>query len=158
MSKGINNFPPQDPWLGNFRNNNASQIWVPNQKGREPERDYNEINMFDSETAKQAKIESWIAKQVGTKLAEKFPQREWGVKVDVQGQMVIIICETVSLTRGYHIKMGGRTIQELCEFSIEAGAEILERHGITRDRKYNADTTEAMIRDAKGDMIGGDNG
>ncbi len=144
--------------LDNIRNKNASQIYVPNMKGKEPEQDYNTIYAFDSDNVKAAKLESWMAKRIGEHLMSKFPQREWGVKIDMPGQMLIIVCESVSLSRGYHIHMTGRNIHELMERAEAAAGEILERYGITRGRKYNADITESLIRDAKGDVIGGDDG
>ena len=144
--------------LSNIRNQNAAGIYVPNVKGKEPEKDYNTLYAFDSNSVKEAKLESWIAKSVGERLMTKFPQREWGVKVDMPNQIVIIICESVSITRGYHIHMVGKSLHDIMEQAEGAAAEILERHGLTRDRKYNADITEAMIRDHNGDMIGGDNG
>jgi hypothetical protein len=133
-------------------------IWMPNVKGAEPEKDYNEIYAHDSPTVAAAKLETWIAKKIGTHLMEKFPQREWGIRIDLKGKIVIIVCESVSITRGYHIHMSGKTVHQMCEASADAAGEILERHGITRGKKYNADTTEAMERDLQGDMIGGDNG
>lgn len=136
----------------------APRIFIPNLKGKEPEKDYNTVYVHDSHTVKAAKLETWIAKKLGTHLMEKFPQREWGVRVDVKGKIVIIVCESVSITRGYHIKMAGKNMHNLCEAAADAAAEILERHGITRNRRFNADITEALERDLKGDMIGGDHG
>lgn len=144
--------------FSNIENKNAPQIIVPNRKGREPEQDYNQIYAHDSDTVAVAKLESWIAKKVGETLMRVYPQRHWGVRVDLRGRMIIIVCETVSITRGYHIKMNQMPIAGLCDAAVDGAAEILERHGITRGKYFNADIAEAMERDHKGDMIGGDHG
>ena len=131
---------------------NTPTIWVPHNKGRQPIQDYNEINFLDSETEKQAKTEYWIAKQVGTRLEQEYPGREWGVRPNIVGGMVEIFCMALSGTHAYHIKMDC-TIKELQVKALAAAGEILERFNVTREKKYDTDVTEAFIRDHNGDAI-----
>ncbi len=105
--------------------------------GREITSDYNEINLLELESVKQAKLEMWIAKNVGDTLVKHYPNREWGVRVDLTGGMVIITCDSIDLERGYHISMVARTIGDLQERAKMAAGEILERHGVSRDRKFD---------------------
>ena len=105
--------------------------------GREITDDYNEINLLELESVKQAKLEMWIAKNVGDTLVQHYPNREWGVRVDLTGGMVIITCDSIDLERGYHISMVGRTIGDLQQRAKMAAGEILERHGVSRDRKFD---------------------
>jgi hypothetical protein len=118
--------------------------------------DYNEINPGDSASERQAKMEQWIAKRLGTRLMEHYNQREWKVMVDITGQMVIIACDSICNYKGYHIKMHRKTITELEEAAVMAGGEILERHNVARDRKFNPATIDAMARDARGSVIAPD--
>ena len=95
--------------------------------GREITADYNEINLLELESVKKAKLEMWIAKNVGDTLVHHYPNREWGVRVDLTGGMVIITCDSIDLERGYHISMVGRTIGDLQQKAKMAAGEILER-------------------------------
>lgn len=105
--------------------------------GREITADYNEINVLELESVKRAKLEMWIAKNIGDTLVQHYPNREWGVRVDLTGGMVIITCDSIDLERGYHISMVARTIGDLQQRAKMAAGEILERHGVSRDRKFD---------------------
>jgi len=105
--------------------------------GREITDDYNVINVLEMESVKQAKLEMWIAKRMGDVLVSNYPNREWGVRVDLFGGMVIITCDSLDLERGFHIKLEGRNIHDLQHQAKMAGGEILERHGISRNRKFD---------------------
>lgn len=115
--------------------------------------DHNTINVLESETEKRAKVEMWIASQVGAALVKRLPNRQWGVRVDIQGGMIIISCDSVSLEKGYYISMEHRTINELQQRAVMAGSEILERHGLSREKLFNADIFETMERDAKDNIV-----
>lgn len=123
---------------------------------REITADYNEINIFEDDDKKQAKLEMWICKQIGDTLVRTYPNRQWGVEVDIPGQMVIIMCPSLSLEKGYHISMmGDRTINDLQQRAIRAGGEILERYGISRDRRFNHDVIDSMDEYFNGEKISG---
>lgn len=114
--------------------------------------DYNEINLLETDDAKIAKLEMWIAKNIGDTLVRHYPNREWGIRVDIEGQMVILTCDSVSVEKGYYIKMVGRNIHDLQEKAKSAAGEILERHGITRGRVVDEDIFETLPRD-RGDNV-----
>jgi len=136
----------------------ASNIWIPGGgRGRQAVTDSNEINLEDSESENQAKLEYYIAKQVGTRLEYEYPGREWGVRPDLTGGILEIFCLALSGNDAYLLHMDG-TIHELIEKAIRAAGEILERYGVTRNKKYDIDITEAFDRDHKGNVIGGDHG
>lgn len=118
--------------------------------------DYNEINPGDSASERQAKMEQWIAKRLGTKLMEHYNQREWKVMVDLTGQMVIIACDSICNYKGYHIKMYRKTISELEEAAVMAGGEILERHNVARDRKFDPAELDRLKRDKRDSVIAPD--
>jgi hypothetical protein len=130
-----------------------SNIWVPRNKGRAPVQDFNTIDLEDSDTVNQAKLESWIAQQVGEVLEFEYPGREWGVRVNIPGGMVEVFCMALSGTHAYHILLEGRSMKDLQKRAKMAGGEILERFGVTRGKKYDVDTTETFKRDVKGDAI-----
>lgn len=118
--------------------------------------DYNEINLLETDDSKQAKLEMWIAKNIGSTLMEKYPNREWGVGTNVPGQMVYIMCPSLSTTNAYYISMHGRSIEDLKVEAVRAAGEILERFGITRGRNCNPEQFETLARDLKGDVISPD--
>ena len=124
--------------------------------GREVTDDHNEISIFELSHVKRAKLEMWIAKNIGTTLVKHYPNREWGVRVDIEGQMVIISCDSISLKKGYHLHMANRNLHELCTRAKEAAGEILERHGISRSRKFDADILETLKRDWEDEVIAND--
>jgi hypothetical protein len=107
-------------------------------------------------SVKRAKLEMWIAKNVGTSLVKHYPNRQWGVRVDLEGYMVIVTCDSISLTKGYHIHLLDRSIGELCDRAKQAAGEILERHGVSRSRKFDADILEALPRDVRDEVIAND--
>ena len=133
----------------------SNRIVVPG-AGRQVIDDYNEVNVLELESVKVAKIESWIAKAVGTKLMEAYPNRQWGVLVDVEGQMIVIMCQSVSQEKGFHISMVGRCVHDLQLEGVKAGGEILERYNLSRKRKFDADILETLDRDSRDEVISSD--
>jgi hypothetical protein len=119
--------------------------------GREITKDFNEIHFHEDDDQARAKLEMWIAKQIGDMLVTHYPNRQWGVEVDTVGQMVIIMCPSLSLTKGYHLAMKNDTIQALVERCKHAAGEILERYGISRSRVFNPDVLETLDRNALGE-------
>lgn len=139
----------------------SAPLILPNRNGRygrEISEDYNEINLLETDDTKIAKLEMWIAKGVGDTLVRHYPNREWGVKVDLFGQMLIIVCDSVSNEKGYHISMVGRSLHDLQEKAKYAAGEILERHGITRGRIVDEDIFETLKRDHGDNVITPDSG
>ncbi len=118
--------------------------------------DYNEIRPEDSYDTRKAKMEAWIAKRVGEAVAQKYPNREWKVIVDIPNEMLILGCDSVSNVKGYHIKMVGRTIKQLQKKALYAAGEILERHNITRNRIFDEDILETLDRDFMDSVITAD--
>ena len=118
--------------------------------------DYNEIHDFEPDNVKKAKLEQWIAKAVGTVLVREFPNRQWKVIVDIEGRMLIVGCDSISNTKGYHIKMVGRTLHDLQERAKLAAGEILERHNLARTKRFDADLIETLARDATDSVIAAD--
>lgn len=130
-------------------------IWMPGM-GREVVDDYNEINMLELESTKVAKLESWMAKGVGQVLMNTYPNRQWGVTVDLEGQMIMISCPSVSHTKGYYISMVGRSLHDLQEEGKRAAGEILERYNLSRERHFDADIIETLDRDLSDEVISPD--
>lgn len=133
-----------------------SSIILPNgdgRFGREITADYNEINILETDDVKFGKVEMWIAKKIGTELIKHYPNRQWGVKVDAPAQMLIISCNSVSYEKGYHISMHLRNIDELQRRAVKAAGEILERHDLSRARRFDADILETLPRDHKDNVI-----
>lgn len=123
------------------------------QKGDLIREDCNEINLLETDEVKQAKLEMWIAKNVGTAVSRKYPGREWSVRVDIRGQMVVVQAPALSKSHGYHVAMAGRTIHELGERAVLAAGGILERYRISRARKFDDSVIDALARDHRDDVI-----
>ena len=138
-----------------------SGVVIPNSRkkfGREIEKDYNEINILESSSDKIAKVEMWIAKNIGDYIIKTYPNREWGVRVNIEGRMVIITCDSLSTEKGYHIHMLGRTIHQLQVKAVNCAGEILERHGVTRNRRIDEDIFETLERDHGDNVVTEDSG
>lgn len=118
--------------------------------------DYNQVNLLETDDAKQAKLEMWIAKNIGTELMAKYPNREWGVGTNMPGRMIYIMCPSLSNTNAYYISMEGRSLLDLKAEAVRAAGEILERFGITRGRKCDAEQFDYLARDLRGDVISPD--
>jgi len=108
--------------------------------------DYNVIDEMESENQKVAKMEMWIAKKLGTSLVNKYPNRQWGVQVNVRDGILVILCPSLSNEKGYHIHMKGDTINHLELRAIQAAGEILERYGVSRDRNVDERDIEASLK------------
>jgi hypothetical protein len=123
---------------------------------RAPVADYNEINLLEMDDVKQAKLEYWIAKKVGSHLMSKFPNRQWGVGVDVSGGMIHVMCPSLSTTKAYYISLVGRTISDLTKRAEEAAGEILERYNVSRARSFDPENLETLERDARDEVVSPD--
>ncbi len=136
-----------------------SKILLPVGSGREGNSftdDFNEIEMYDDHDTRKAKLEQWIAKKVGTKLVAAYNNRQWKVIVDVENEILIVACDSLSNYKGYHIHMAGRTIHQLEERAVMAAGEILERHNLARSKKFDPDIIETLARDSFDNVITAD--
>lgn len=115
--------------------------------------DYNEIEATDNDDEKRGKMEQWIAMRIGTELMRHYNQREWKVMVDIEGEMVIIACDSICNFKGYHLHMMKYTIEELITRSKAAAGEILERHNVSRSRRFNPEHLETLARDSQDSVI-----
>lgn len=138
--------PVEAPMIRMTRNGDPGRIFG----------DYNSIDAMESEGSKIAKLEMWIAKRVGSALVNKYPRREWGVKVNIPGQMVIVMCPSLSQKNGYHIKMMGMTVHDLAARAVKAGGEILERYNLSRERRFDPDQIETLDRTVDDEVISSD--
>jgi hypothetical protein len=119
--------------------------------------DYNYIDELESESVKAAKLEMWIAKKIGTALVSTYPSRQWGVRVDVRGGVMVILCPSVSNEKGYHLHLKGDTINTLEARSIRAAGEILERYGLSREKRVDEKDVEGSLKfDFKDEAIAPD--
>lgn len=118
--------------------------------------DYNEIQPNDTMDERRAKLEQWIAMQIGTLLMETYNQREWKVMVDIENQMLIICCDSICNFKGYHLHMSKYTMDELKRRAVMAAGEILERHNVARNRRFNPDILETLPRDSNDSVIAPD--
>lgn len=114
---------------------------------------YNEVEIYDADHERRAKKEMSIAGVIGAALVAKYNNRQWKVIVDEENQLLIIGCDSISNQKGYHIHMIGRTIHELQERAVMAAGEILERHEVSRAKKFDPDNFETMIRDQYDNVI-----
>lgn len=122
--------------------------FIGQQKGREPVKDYNEVNLLETDDAKRSKLEYWTAKQIGEALIAAYPNRQWECIVDIDAEVLIIKCPSLSLTKGYYLALD-RTINDLQIAAKRAAGEILERYGVTRGRVTDAKMFDALsqVRD-----------
>lgn len=125
-------------------------------KGRAPVQDFNEVNLLETDDKQRAKVEFWIAKQIGEDLCRVYPKREWGVYVDAPNGVLCIQCPGVSAQKGYYLHMRSSTVHDLQLRARKAAGEILERHGLTRDFRFNPDVVETLKRDLRDNAITAD--
>jgi hypothetical protein len=133
----------------------STRLALPSTVKRGPDtvwKDYNEIRIEDSIDERTAKLEQWIAMRVGTVLMRHYNQREWKVQVDVEAGLMIVGCDSICNFKGYHIYLD-KTIDELEKRAIMAAGEILERHNISRSKRFDPDIIETLARDARDSVI-----
>lgn len=122
--------------------------------------DYNELDLDSEMTVGEmttADLEMAFAKRIGGKLMQVYPQRRWSVTVDVTAGYAQICCPSLSVTKGYILHLARyHTTRDLLRKVVEAGGEVLERHGIGRGKNFNADAIEDLQRDLQGDAVTAD--
>jgi len=145
---------------GVARNRRAKHYVIGQQKGQEPLKNYNAADFSTTDDIAQARLEYALAEVIGPLLYKTYPKRRWAVGVDAKGGMMVIVCPSVSITKGYHVALTkngmARTLPELEQLAIKGAGEILERHGVTRAPRINLDTIEALPRNVKDDVIAPD--
>jgi len=135
------------------------RILIPNGRGRDLTQvtgDFNQIEVYDDMDTRKAKLEMWMAKKVGTAVHEKYRGRQWKIMVNLEGEMLVIACDSISNYKGYHIHMVGRNIHELSELAVKAAGEILERHNLARSKHFNPEKFEDLPRDSFDNVIATD--
>jgi len=122
-------------------------------------KDYNEIDRYDiNEPADIArkKQELVLCDHLGREILNHYPNREWKIIADFVGGIVIIACDSLSLNRGYFIRLEGKTVNEITKKAVTACGEILERFNISRNKYFNSDELETIKRDFQGEAIASD--
>lgn len=104
------------------------------EKGREPVKDYNKINLEDGVDVNKAKLDFWIAKSVGTHLTSCYPGMKWGVHVDSETGVIRVFCTTLNQERSYVIHLENKNMRELQDEAYRGASEILERHYLPRSK------------------------
>jgi hypothetical protein len=118
--------------------------------------DFNTIEVYDDQETRLAKIEMWMAKKIGTAVSAKYRNRQWKIQINLEGQMLVVACDSISNYKGYHIHMIGRNIHELGELAVKAAGEILERHNLARSKYFNPEKFEDLKRDYLDNVIAAD--
>ena len=118
--------------------------------------DFNKIEVVDEDHAEVAQGQMRIAQAIGARLVRAYNNRQWKVVVDIKGGMLIIACDSISNTKGYHIHMMGKPLHELEDAAVSAAGEILERHNLPRLKLFNPDIIEDMPRDLQDDVVAPD--
>lgn len=132
------------------------RIITPGRKGAEPVRDYNKIDLADSDDDNCAKLDYYFAKQIGERISSHYKERQWGVMFDSRNGVFVISCPSLSLTKGYHVHINNDTLHELQRRALIAAGEILERYGVSRNRLVDGLAIEAMARTGRDEVIARD--
>lgn len=134
-----------------------SRVYVPGeQKGKDAHVDFNEIVANELDDRRQAQLEMWFARTICEAIIKAYPLRHWEVMADVTGRMIVVKCPSLSVTKGYHVSMIGRTVHELQQRAVWAAGEILERHNVTRGRVTDTLALDMLPTDLRGDVIAPD--
>ena len=120
--------------------------WYVGEKGKDPLKDYNAPSLDISYEANQIRTEYWIAKQIGTALVKKYPNREWSVDVDTKNEVIVICCPALTKRMGYRVHMKRDNVAKLIPRCIRAAGEILERYGVSRSPIIDPRTMESYDR------------
>lgn len=117
---------------------------------------FNEIKVVDADHEEVAKEQMRIAQAVGARLVKAYNNRQWKVIVDIKGGLLIIGCDSISNTKGYHIHMKGVPLNELEDRAVMAAGEILERHNLSRFKLFDPEIVEDLPRDLQDNVIAPD--
>lgn len=126
------------------------------EKGKDPIVDFNEVQKGESHEEQAARVEYWIAKQIGTDLMRTYPNRQWLVDVDSRNQVIVISCPSLSKRMGQRLHMRRDTVADLIPRARRAAGEILERFGVSRSKIIDPATLETFDRDVRDDAVSKD--
>ena len=124
--------------------------------GAEISGNYNELYVPDAKDVRSKRIadlEMKVAGRIGALLVKKYNNRKWKVNIDLTGGMLVISCDSISNHMGYHIHTRERTMHQLEVKAVMAAGEILERHELSRNKRFDADQFEHLIRDRYDNVI-----
>ena len=121
-------------------------------KGQQPIVDMNGVVIGEDKNADTMRMEYWVAKQLGEAIMAKFQNRQWSVDVDIENQVIVISCPSLSKRMGYKLLFKNRTVKQLVVESMRAAGEILERYGVSRDRIVDPMSLEGFDRDVRDDV------
>ncbi len=137
-----------------------SKIYVPGAKNRGDGANitgnFNELYLASATDLREkrlAQLELKLAGRIGAKLVAKYNNRQWKVNIDLAGGILVISCDSISNHMGYHIHTRGRTVHQLEARAVMAAGEILERHALSRNKLFNPDGFEGLIRDRYDNVI-----
>src|SRR5271165_5911520 len=121
-------------------------------KGRRSVSDFNTpiIGGLDQD---QMRVEYWTAKQIGTALCRKYPNRQWHIDVDARNEVIEVMCPSVSKRKSWRLHMKRDNIATLIKRCEHAAGEILERYGVSRSKLIDPATFENFDRDVYDDCI-----
>lgn len=128
------------------------------EKGKNSITDWNQIQHGASHETKADALDFAIAKEIGTYLCGRLPNREWGVNVDVRNCMIVIGQPHLSRYMGYHLHFKqGETMPQLLARCYMAACEILERFNVSRAKKTDPAEIEIGIkRDLRDEAVSPD--
>lgn len=121
-------------------------------KGQQPIVDMNGVVIGEDKNADTMRMEYWVAKQLGEAIMAKFQNRQWSVDVDIENQVIVISCPSLSKRMGYKLLFKNRTVKQLVVEAMRAAGEILERYGVSRDRIVDPMSLEGFDRDVRDDV------
>ena len=127
-----------------------------NHMGQNITGNYNELNIESEDEIPHAVAELITAQDIGLKLMKHYPGREWGVRVDNPGGMIILTCPSLSHMHGYYLPMYNDSKRTLQTRAVMACGQILERYNVSRNRKFDSDILETLPRDFQDEVISAD--
>lgn len=140
--------------------NDAPRILIPRRhRAAQEYRDFNtmdDIGGMNAAEVTEAQYEFYLAQKLGKKLMQTYPQRQWGVQVNVASGSATITCPSLSATKGYVIHLHGKTLHDLETRAVYAAGEILERFGLSRGRLFDPTTIELLPRDRNDEAVSPD--
>ena len=118
--------------------------------------DNNQPQYNEATVEKLAAIEMHISKTLGEAIVSNYPGREWHIAVDVEGELIIIKCPSLSTRKGYHLLFKNRNLKQLTRIAVTKAGEILERYAVTRKHKPIDGEIQSLIEDIHGDKLAPD--
>ena len=124
-------------------------------KGKDSAQDFNEPQPGGL-AEDRMRLEFWISKQLGEDLCKTYPNRGWQIDTDIENEVVIVSCPSLSKRMGYRLHVKKDTVKELIPRVRKAAGDILERYGVSRGKILDPATLETFERDVHDDAIAED--